>query len=177
MTANVNTRRRTLGIALLTLLQTLVLIWLAVSYYAIGWFGTEIKVKTEPVDPRDLLYGDYVRLSYDISRIPAGLWKGEGDLPKRGTAVYVVLSPEPSGMMRPEAVYDKKPDAAEGQVVLKGRSAYSWEQEISVEYGVERYYVPEGTGKELEEKADNLIARMKVAPWGQARIESLENPS
>lgn len=177
MTANVNTRRRPLGIALLALLQTLVLVGLAISYYAIGWFGTEIKVKTVPVDPRDLLYGDYVRLSYDISRIPSNLWKGEGNLPKRGEAVYVVLSPGPSDLMEPVAVYGQKPDAGEGQVVVKGRSAYSWELEIAVEYGVERYYVPEGTGKELEDKADNLIARMKVAPWGQARIESLEDPS
>ncbi len=32
--------------------------------------GREITLKVEPVDPRDLLRGDYVSLCYEISRIP-----------------------------------------------------------------------------------------------------------
>lgn len=39
--------------------------------------GTEIVLKTEPVDPRDLMRGDYVRLGYtDISSIDKGLIEG-----------------------------------------------------------------------------------------------------
>ena len=34
--------------------------------------GAEILLKTRPVDPRDLFRGDYVILSYDISRFNAG---------------------------------------------------------------------------------------------------------
>jgi len=33
--------------------------------------GTEVKLATRPVDPRDFLRGDYVVLSYDISSMPA----------------------------------------------------------------------------------------------------------
>jgi uncharacterized membrane-anchored protein len=34
--------------------------------------GTEVTLQTRPVDPRDLLRGDYVVLRYDISQLPAG---------------------------------------------------------------------------------------------------------
>ena len=34
--------------------------------------GTDVTLQTRPVDPRDLLRGDYVTLSYEISRVPPG---------------------------------------------------------------------------------------------------------
>ena len=34
--------------------------------------GTEVKLQTRPVDPRDLLRGDYVVLGYDISQLSSG---------------------------------------------------------------------------------------------------------
>ena len=37
---------------------------------ALGLRGETIRLRTVPVDPRDLLRGDYVILGYEISRIP-----------------------------------------------------------------------------------------------------------
>ena len=34
--------------------------------------GKEVTLQSRPVDPRDLLRGDYVVLGYDISQLPAG---------------------------------------------------------------------------------------------------------
>ena len=34
--------------------------------------GNEVTLRSRPVDPRDLLRGDYVILGYDISQLPAG---------------------------------------------------------------------------------------------------------
>src|SRR4029077_13511649 len=52
------------------LLQTIVLGYWIESRAAILAYGTDVLLKTAPVDPRDLLRGDYVTLNYDISRVP-----------------------------------------------------------------------------------------------------------
>ena len=69
---------RYLAIALgLAVLQTAVLGWMIESRAGILRSGEEILLKTAPVDPRDLLRGDYVILSYDVSTIPAALITGD----------------------------------------------------------------------------------------------------
>ncbi|HZG55531.1 GDYXXLXY domain-containing protein, partial [Paenibacillus sp.] len=78
--------------ALLVALQALALLGLAGAAYAAVWFGEDIRVRTAPVDPRDFLYGDYVTLSYEMSRLSPALWQG-GKLPEEGDAVYVALEP------------------------------------------------------------------------------------
>ncbi|WP_166245321.1 GDYXXLXY domain-containing protein [Paenibacillus turpanensis] len=158
---------------LLILLQTLFLLGMAGTSYATGWLGQEIKLKTVPVDPRDFLYGDYVILQYDASRISPSQWKGSEPYPEAGTVVYSLLR-EKEGLYELAAVYPQKPEAGAGEVVLKGVVDFSWEERIDIDYGLERYYVPEGTGKELEEKADRLVVTIKVAPWGQAQITGVE---
>ncbi|MDF2960054.1 MAG: hypothetical protein K0S39_1789 [Paenibacillus sp.] len=165
--------RRAKLLLLIVLLQALFLCGIAGSYYAVGWYGNEIKLKTVPVDPRDLLYGDYVTLSYEISQLNPSLWKGEGELPKQGSRVYVLLKPV-NGLYEATGIYAEKPATAPDESVLKGRVRSSWTEEIRVEYGLEQYYVPEGTGKELEEAARHMIVAVKVAPWGQAKIVGLE---
>ena len=51
------------------LLQTAVLGFMVESRASILRSGTDVRLKTLPVDPRDLLRGDYVILSYGISSI------------------------------------------------------------------------------------------------------------
>ena len=51
-------------------LQVLVLLGLlGYARYPV-WFGKEVVLRTVPVDPRDLLRGNYARLRYDISEAP-----------------------------------------------------------------------------------------------------------
>lgn len=168
--------RRKLLLSVLTALQALFLIGVACSYYAVGWFGQEIKVKTVPVDPRDLLYGDYVTLSYEISRLKPELWKGQGPVPERGSKVYVLLKPGADNPSIYEAVgfYASSPSAKPGEVIMQGVVDSSWDKEVRMKYGIEKYYVPEGTGGELEKDAGHMIVRVKVASWGQKKIEGIE---
>ncbi|WP_028549822.1 GDYXXLXY domain-containing protein [Paenibacillus sp. UNC451MF] len=167
-------KRRTWLLSLLVLLQLLVLAGIAVSYYAVGWFGTEIKLKTAPVDPRDYLYGDYVRLGYDISRLDSSLWNEKEIEVDSGKRVYVLLKPDVHGVYEAKGIYASKPAPQPGEAVLRGTVTNHWSGSISISYGLEKYYVPEGTGRELEEQANNLIAKVKVASWGQAKIVALE---
>jgi uncharacterized membrane-anchored protein len=161
----------------LIIIQILFLIGLATSYYAISWFGKEIRIQTEPVDPRDLLYGDYVILNYDISELSTSLWKGSGESPESGSRVYVVMQPKSSeadAVYDAAAVYGTKPSVTDDQVILRGRVDYSYDRRIGISYGIEKYYVPENTGKELEDYVGDMTVRISSAPWGQAVIEKLE---
>jgi uncharacterized membrane-anchored protein len=167
-------KRRITLLLVVVVFQLLFLGGIAASYYAVGWFGNEIKIKTVPVDPRDLLYGDYVTLSYEISNLAPQLWAESSEKPKQGDQVYVLLQPSKDQLYEAVGIYSKQPSVSSGQAVLKGTVDYSWDEMIHIKYGLERYYVPEGTGQVLEDQARNMIVRVKIAPWGQSRISGLE---
>ncbi len=161
------------------LLQVLVLCYMAASQYAVEWMGQEVRLKTAPVDPRDLLYGDYVILNYEISDVGASFLKlQDQEQPRRGDKLWVVVKKE-GNYHHLVSAHLKKPSVSEDEVILKGKIDYVsefWDpekqentriQSVRVIYGFERYYVPEGTGKELEDKRGQFDVIVKVAPWGQ----------
>ncbi|ABZ83914.1 conserved hypothetical protein [Heliomicrobium modesticaldum Ice1] len=170
------------------ILQVLVLLFMAGSRAVIVSAGQEITLKAAPVDPRHPFMGDYVRLRYNISEIDTRAVPNditEGKL-KNGSKVYVIVE-EQQGLYQPVGLYCNEPVPGPGQVVLKGRFAglrypvppaetlstpeekefyrdaepsFAW-----VEYGLEEYYVPEGTGLQLEQalrEQKDVFARVKV---------------
>jgi uncharacterized membrane-anchored protein len=166
---------RTKLLAALALAQALFLIGIAGSSYAAVRFGQEVRIRTAPVDPRDMVYGDYVVLNYEISRLDASLWKDAGSIPERGEPVYVVLVKEPAGVYEAAGVYRTRPrTGVGGGIVLKGRVDDRYDNTIRVRYGLEKYYVAERQGQELERKAGTMVAIVNVAPWGQAVLSGLE---
>ena len=140
-------------------------IWLAV---AVGLWGThdyqlkngeEIELKTIPVDPRDLLRGDYVVLAYEIST-PAH----HGMRFDAGSTVYVGL--ERSGDVWDAIAVDndvRRP----WEVAIRGHVVS--ERPFVVEYGIEAYFVPEDRGHEIE-RAEDVKAVVSVERDGTARI-------
>ncbi len=135
--------------------------------------GALILLETRPVDPRDLLRGDYVTLNYKISTIPLALFSPSptNALPS-GQTVYVAL--EPRGKFHEVVLASTQPiTAAAGQVVLKGRKRAWWNgpaaSTVQVEYGLERYYVPEGTGN----PRGKITVQAAVPASGQALIKQV----
>jgi uncharacterized membrane-anchored protein len=112
--------------------------------------GKLILLETRPVDPRDLLRGDYVILNYSISDIPLSAFSGERtNAVSQGETVYVLLQKQ--GDFHQVVRASTRPmEAAPDQVLLQGIGRYWWndtrQQTTRVEYGLERYYVSEGTG-------------------------------
>lgn len=161
--------------------QVLILLIMAGSEWAIQTFGDEVKLKTAPVDPRDAFYGDYVTLNYDISDIAVRYFP-EGEMPERGDVVYAVLKRD-GEYDRLVSAHLKKPTAADDEKILKGRVQYvvrNWrdngDKDVSIQsvraiYGLERYYVPEGTGFELENKRGEFDVLVKVSALGQSISE------
>ncbi|MCM3717528.1 GDYXXLXY domain-containing protein [Fictibacillus phosphorivorans] len=159
-------------------LQVLFLLFIAGSYYSIDYVGKEIKIKTVPVDPRDILYGDYVTLSFDISTVPVSKWKGDRESLNSGQqTVFVVLEENKEGYYDVISVHPDKPDVDDQQVTLKGKAERFWgntTDQIQIHYGLERYYVEENTGKALEQQASDMAVTIKIAPWGAQKITDLK---
>src|SRR5664279_3810970 len=57
--------------------------------------GRAVLLETQPVDPRDMLSGDYLMLNYKISDVPTNLFSPpvKKDLPY-DTIIFVALAPE-----------------------------------------------------------------------------------
>ncbi len=113
--------------------------------------GRTILLETVPVDPRDLLRGDYVILRYKISDVPLQLFVPPlTNSPPDGQRVHVVL--EKRGEFHEIVRADTDaPSVQGGQLALQGRIGTRrwWGAQTNsahVEYGLERYYVSEGTG-------------------------------
>jgi uncharacterized membrane-anchored protein len=161
---------------LLVTAQALVLLGIAGLAYAADHWGRTIVLHTRPADPRDLLYGDYVRLNYDISQLDRGLWRGPGPLPRKGETAWVLLRPAQPAW-QPVGVFGTEPRPAAGQVALRAQTETSWGRYLNLRYGLERYYLPEGTGRHLETAAadsSGLLVQVQVAPWGTVRLRGLE---
>lgn len=135
--------------------------------------GTRVLLKTLPVDPRDLFRGDYVRLRYEISRLPVGQVQAAGHELRRGDVVWVLLAP---GQPHWQAVAagPRRPEPGPRQVAVQGRVQYREDgpegQYLHVEYGIESFFVPEGEGRRLERPEIQLDVEAAVDRFGRAAI-------
>jgi uncharacterized membrane-anchored protein len=137
--------------------------------------GTEVTLQTRPVDPRDFLRGDYVVLSYDISSLPAGALK---DTPVTGKGIYVKLAPKAGGLFEAVSVHTEPVALGAGEVLIHGRltggatcgvGSRSYCEKIFINYGIERFFVPEGEGRELEKSRNQGKVTIVAAVTGSGR--------
>lgn len=144
--------------------------------------GREIELDVVPVDPRSLFRGDYVILAYDISRFDGS--KVEGELAK-GQPLYVTIAQDAAGkwqVQRASAAAGKRVAAGGPEVMLKGRSD-RWRfgpirqgTQVQARYGIESYFIPEGTGKALEKAVGEkrIKAVVAVGKDGTAALKALK---
>lgn len=143
--------------------------------------GTEVVLRSEPVDPRDLMRGDYVILGYEISRLPAKLISGEPPRKSGLNYIYVVVAKQADGLWTPQRAQYSRPDALkDGEVVLRGEveapiQIYDENSRVPVVYGIERYYVPEGEGLAVEnaQRSGDVDIVLSVNEKGVAAIRAL----
>lgn len=160
------------------LLQTAFLGYMIESRASILRNGVDVVLKTVPVDPRDLLRGDYVILAYDISTIPAD--KITGGFPTEATdaQISVRLEKQPDGFWGVSAASFGPLAPKDGSVVARSAPFYFYPtpdsppSSLNVEYGIERYYVPESEGRVLEEarNASALAVTARVDDDGRMQI-------
>lgn len=139
-------------------------------------FGQEILLKAAPVDPRDLFRGDYVTLTYEISRINPEELPHDTNF-SSGETIYAILSKKDK-FWTIDSVSHRKPGPDENQVCMKGRvirGANSFDDRISVEWGIESYFVPEGSGRLIERQrdAENVSVIVSVDSTGSSVLKEL----
>lgn len=106
----------------IAIVQTAILGYMIEGRASILRSGTEVLLKTAPVDPRDLLRGDYVILTYDISTISTTSVTGTRPDTGEVARLHVRLKPGADGFwMVSEASFDPLAEEA-GSVVLLSQS-------------------------------------------------------
>jgi uncharacterized membrane-anchored protein len=136
--------------------------------------GTDVTLQTRPLDPRDFLRGDYVVLGYDISTVPITAVKDER-LPGSCSPVFVKLAPNRDGFYEAISAHAAPVDVTRPEVLIRGRFTGTLGRALLVRYGIERYFVPEGEGRKLEDARNQrkLTIVAAVAPTGRAAIKRL----
>ncbi len=125
--------------------------------------GSSLLVRVRPVDPRDLLRGQFMQLGYEFSRMDSTLVTSPR--PGPGSSIWVVLRSD-GDFHVPRRAQARQPDGLPpGQVAIVGRV-----ERGLFAFGIERYFVPEGT--ETPNWAD-LTVRLRVGRDGRPRIEEV----
>lgn len=173
--------QRVPAIIIVAALQTLVLGYMVWERASLIASGQEVVLDVAPVDPRSLFRGDYVILNYRaISQLDGALLSGT---PQKDQPLYVRLRRTPAGVWMPIAAAHTKPaQLPPGDVVIQGRIDDIWQQTLGqpmgvrVHYGIESYFVPEGTGVDMERsiREGDLKVIVAVGNSGQSAIKGLE---
>ena len=133
---------------------------LAQAVFLLAWAGYHefvrqhapvILLKGRPVDPQDLLRGDYMTIGYDINSARVEKFTTQaGDGSGSGADVWVLLAPREGYHVVMRASRDRL-EPGLGQVIVRGTLGDSWRPDPGsgtsrINYGIERYFVPEGKG-------------------------------
>jgi uncharacterized membrane-anchored protein len=165
--------------------------------------GTRITLKTLPVDPRDILRGDYITLRYDINNLNLNSFKTDIDLNnfflQNGDRIYIklkgtldkdleIFSPDKNVfwnknvLWTPVEVTRKKPNIMRNSlitdlsIVIRGTVTnvdYQYKT-IKVNYGIENYFVPEGSGTNIQNlSGKGLDVNVIIDRFGSAIVNKL----
>lgn len=175
-------------------LPILILIGMSIPPFLTITTGNTIKLETRPVDPTDLFRGDYVRLNYKAEEVNISILDKElkdyfkvnnSSFYVKPVVVYSVLEKNENGM---DIVKNVVKDQPEEGIYLKGEINYfplnssnePDNQVVEINYQLDKFFVPENTGKDLENaisrpvnKNTSAIATIKVRK-GHAILDKVE---
>ncbi|MEM7427550.1 MAG: GDYXXLXY domain-containing protein [Pseudomonadota bacterium] len=175
-----------LGLLIVGLLQTAALAWMVYDRVSLLQTGTEIVLKTVPVDPRSLFRGHYVILNYEVSTLDLDGLDG-GNTFRRGDKIDVFVRPDDAGNWTPVKVSTATgvPEVLDGTVRLRGKVRYCRRSktqkklcsEVAVRYGAEKYFVYKERALELERSRNKRRLRiiLAVSDDGQAAVKGIED--
>lgn len=132
--------------------------------------GNEVLLKTVPVDPRDLFRGDYVILRYEISTIDANAFALNVSDFKVEDKIYATLNIDKDRIGNVSNISKQAPESGN---FIKGTVKSAYGNRLTIEYGIESYFVPEGKGREIERNRGKLYTNVAIDKFGNAVIKSL----
>lgn len=126
--------------------------------------GTPVKLSLEPIDPRAMLQGDYVQLRYEITS-PDALRNNQ--INEEGK-IQIVLGEGEDHVYHFERIYEGE-KLMDNEVIINGRLNGIG----MVYYGIESYFIPEGSGREVEQEAK--FAYVRISKNGNAILERISD--
>lgn len=154
--------------------------WLAIIIGFIGYkqytvsTGEKILLKTMPVDPRDILRGDYVILNYEISRLNMDQIPHNDNNFSVDRPFFLVLE---KGEKYWHPVELKKVKPKGDNIFIKGIVKSIYSNRMTAEYGIESYFIPEGRGIEIESairgQDSNVDVEIYVDKYGNSVISKI----
>ncbi len=156
-------------------LQLTVLLGMLVKSNWPLWFGQEIRVKTQPVDPRSLFRGNYARLGYSFSRLDRqqlAINDDEADSLRQGEVIYLSLAKSgDSPLYRPGKAYLRAPE--EG-LYIRGR-LQNRRSPYRVNYGIEAWFAPKEKALALEaDLRRGGVAVLMISDSGRATLKAVQ---
>ncbi|MBS3093003.1 GDYXXLXY domain-containing protein [Candidatus Pacearchaeota archaeon] len=131
-------------------------------YISIPLLSTKTAVlATQPVDPFDLIRGQYIVIRYEIASIPSI----EGA--EVGNNIYVSLIEDVNGTSRYKIASLDKP--SKDDLFIKGQVKSIYGESMQVEYGIEQYFFERGARFETR----GMEVKVKLSGNGGARIVEL----
>lgn len=161
------------------IIMILILTSMSIKPMITNIFGEEILIKTKAYNPKDIFRGEYIRLNYDINDIDVSKVDKEildeiddnnhsssQDLKRK--KLYVQLNKKDKHYEVDRVTFQKP----EQGIYMIGKYEYiMWNKidtggprQIRVSYALDKYFVPENTGRKLEEKVrkGEAFAKLKV---------------
>ena len=148
-------------------LQVLSLLGMIGFKYSVVKTGRTVVLQSVPIDPRDLMRGDFVRIRFAINRLDLSRLAADGAPLPPGSVVYVTLK-NTGPAWTPVRADAALPALQEDEAVIKGKIRDRNGNIIQVDYGIDSYYVAEGKGRPLEREK---YWRVKLDRKGHAVIE------
>ncbi len=160
-------------LAIVVALQFLVLLSvLGFKQYTVRTSDT-VLLKLAPADARDLLRDD-VPVEYEISLIePASIaWDEEAGRCCE-MELYVELQKQEDGYWKAIAAHNRRTHTRDGTVLIRGKAQgdfYDYPpQTVTIRYGIEDIFVPEGSASQLPTGGDHTIGvELKIDRFGNA---------
>jgi uncharacterized membrane-anchored protein len=166
-------------------IQVAIILAIILFKLAVLTSGTDVFLRIIPVDPRDLLRGDYLTFQYEISNAdPYLLWVDPQI--RNGDTVYVVL--RKSGKYWTAQEVQKTKPLNYNQIYIRAKVAGGLGSKtgllpnqrpepspIHLVYGLEEYYIPEGIGSGLNlwTRDKEVSARVVVDEDGNAVLKQI----
>ena len=137
-----------------------------------------VRFEVIPVDPRDMMRGEYIILGYEFSRLPEDIallderiksYKTSNNFNQKSIDVYVTLK------------FNLKEDVYKGIFFgstppTKGRYLRGkLNSNNRIEFGIESFYLQEGKGRIYEQaiREKKLVAEVYLAPDGSAQMKQV----
>ncbi len=169
-----------LRILIVIALQTAALGYMIIDRQAMLDSSRIVTLKVVPVDPRDIFRGDYVVLNYAISRLDVHTLEGEDSF-SSGDVVFVTMQKQGEDW-KAVAIRRAQPLMVQGGVPILATVQFADGSQVSgqpswvtLTYGIESYFVPQGTGHAIEDEArkGELSADIAVDGKGRAAIKAM----